>query len=320
VLKLHDEGFYDRRSAHLPVRRIRNDAEQIDVTMIDLHMHSTSSDGSYDAAALPEIALAQGLNAIALTDHDTVGGVDAFLAACESVSAQGEHVVRGVTGVEVSVSGRLGSMHLLGYNFDHHHAEMVRVLERIGGERRQRNETILNNLNDRGFGITMEQVAGLAGGDIVGRPHFAQALLDGGHVATRREAFDRYIGDRGSCYETGFRFSVEEAIACIHSASGVAVLAHPFVLRLGTNALDAYVGELAEMGLDGLELHYPEHTGRQMREITRLTEKYNLIGTGGSDFHGAPNPDIRMGLGFGTLNVPDSVLDTLEARCAALKT
>jgi predicted metal-dependent phosphoesterase TrpH len=166
----------------------------------------------------------------------------------------------------------------------------------------------------------MEQVAALAGGDIVGRPHFAQALLDGGHVANRREAFDRYIGDRGSCYETGFRFAVEEAIACIHSAGGVAVLAHPCVLRLGTNALDAYVGELADMGLDGLEVHYPEHTGRHIREMTRLTEKYNLIGTGGSDFHGAPNPDIRMGLGFGTLNVPDSVLDILEARCAALQT
>ena len=282
--------------------------------MIDLHMHSTCSDGSFAPEALVEMASKIGLNAIALTDHDTVKGVDPFLSACERVSAESDSPLRAITGVEISSDSRLGSMHLLGYLFDHRHPELLAALTTIHGERTQRNASILENLNKLGFNLSMERIASLASGDVVGRPHFARALLEDGHVTSMRAAFDHYLGDRGSCYVSGFRFPVEQAISSIRAAGGVAVLAHPVTFRLGVNALDEFVGELKEMGLGGIEVFYPEHTPARVRAFRRLALKYDLAMTGGSDFHGAPNPAIRMGRGFGELDVDDALLDALEAR------
>ena len=277
-------------------------------------MHSICSDGSYAPEALVALASKIGLKAIALTDHDTVSGVDAFLAACEKISAETGSTLRGVTGVEISTDSRLGGMHLLGYLVDHHHPELLKAVETIRGERTQRNQAILRNLNERGFNLGMERISAMASGDVVGRPHFARALLEDGHVSSLRQAFDQYLGVRGSCYVSGFRFPVDAAIAAIHATGGVAVLAHPVTFRLGANALDAFVGELKTMGLDGIEVFYPEHTPQSVRAFRRLAEKYNLAMTGGSDFHGAANPAIQMGRGFGDLDVSDALLDGLEAR------
>lgn len=279
-------------------------------------MHSMCSDGSYTPEELVGLAVKVGLRAIALTDHDTVTGVDAFLTACESVSRESGNGIRGVTGVEISTDSRYGSMHLLGYLMDHRHPELVSAVATIHGERTRRNQAILQNLKANGFDLNMERVAALATGDVVGRPHFARALVDDGHVASLRQAFDQYLGDRGSCYVSGFRFPVERAIAAIHAAGGVAVLAHPVTFRLGVNALDTFVGELKAMGLDGIEVFYPEHSPPRERSFRRLAQKYDLAITGGSDFHGAANPNIMMGRGFGDLNVADELLPALEARCA----
>ncbi len=279
--------------------------------MIDLHMHSVRSDGTMTPGELVDEAVRCGMSAIALTDHDTVGGVDELLEACQRSGA-----VRGVPGVEISVDGRYGSMHLLGYLVDHHHPALVKAIDCVRNERTQRNEAILANLNDRGMELTMERIQALASGDVVGRPHFAKAIVEDGRVRSMREAFDRYLGDRGTCYVSVFRFPVESAIEAIHEAGGVAVLAHPVVLRLGVNALDEFVGELAAMGLDGLEVFYPEHTGKHVREFRRLMDKYALVASGGSDFHGSRSPDIKMGAGFGALHVDDEILVGLESRVA----
>lgn len=279
--------------------------------MIDLHMHSVCSDGTMTPGELVDEAVRRGMTAIALTDHDTVAGVDAFLEACQQSGS-----VRGVPGVEISVDGRHGSMHLLAYLVDHHHPALVHAIDFVREERTRRNEAILGNLNDRGMGLTIERIQDLASGEVVGRPHFARALVEDGRVRSMREAFDRYLGDRGTCYVSGFRFPVEAAIEAIHAAGGVAVLAHPVTLRLGVNALDAFVGELAAMGLDGLEVFYPEHSGKHILEFRRLMNKYGLVASGGSDFHGAMSPDIRMGSGFGDMTVHDDILVALEERAA----
>ncbi len=276
--------------------------------MIDLHVHSTFSDGSLTPEELVEKAAKVGLSAMALTDHDGMMGMDRFLAACKA------HGLRGVPGVEISVDFSGGTMHMLGYFMDHVHSGIDDSLVKLRQGREERNQLILEKLNKLGFAMTWEEVSCLAKEDVVGRPHFAQVMIQKGYVKKKDDAFDRYLGKGKAAYVDRFRFTVEESIALIQAAGGVPVLAHPFTLDLGRKRLRVLLADLAAKGLQGIEAYYSEHSHDQQRFCLSTARELGLAVTGGSDFHGAMNPDIRQGVGFGNLNVPDDLVDLLQAR------
>ena len=276
--------------------------------MIDLHTHSTFSDGSFTPEQLVLKAERIGLSAIALTDHDSIDGIERFLAACEKSK------VRGVAGIEISVEYESGTMHMLGYFVDHHCAPFLEHLAKIRAGRISRNEIILKKLNQLGFPLTIADVSSFAGETNVGRLHFAQALISFGFVKTRQEAFDRFLAKGKSAYAERFRLSPVEGIAIIQKAGGLAVLAHPSSLNVDKQALNIVVSKLAKAGLQGLEVYSPKLTQAQVKQYQAITKKFDLVATGGSDFHGDAMPGVQLGTGFGSLNVPDSVLVELDER------
>ena len=276
--------------------------------MIDLHCHSTFSDGSLTPEQLADEAAKIGLTALALTDHDTVAGLPRFLAAAEGKS------FRAVPGVELSVDCSSGVMHMLGYWMDVATPELVKQMAWIRDGREMRNRAMLDKLNALGFAMTWDEVQGFAGEDVVGQPHFAQVMLQKGYAKDKNEAFDKWLGDGKPGYADRPRLTAEVAVALIRQAGGVAVLAHPFSLHLGKEAMAALFVELAGVGLAGVECYYSEHSADLTKDYLAMADKAHLVPTGGSDFHGEVSPGIHLGVGFGGLNVPDAVLAQLEAR------
>jgi len=245
---------------------------------------------------------------VALTDHDTTAGLARFLAAGAGRS------VRCVAGVELSAEHHPGTLHLLGYFIQPDSPALQRGLETLRAGRAERNQEILARLNALGVDLAWEDVLALAGGEVVGRPHFARALIARGRVADKEEAFDRYLARGQPAYVERFRLMPAATLQLIRAAGGVAVLAHPHSLKMGRKELRALVMELCAAGLEGLEVLYPEHAPDEVRQYRALARELNLVPTGGSDFHGVLSPDIQLGRGFGALRVPDDVLPRLEAR------
>ena len=276
--------------------------------MIDLHCHSTFSDGSLAPEQLIAEAAKIGLVALALTDHDTTAGLPRFLAA----AAGGP--VRAVPGVELSVDCSSGVMHMLGYWMDLENPELLRQMAWIRDGRAMRNRTMLEKLNALGFAMTWDEVQAFAGEDVVGRPHFAQVMLQKGYAKDKNDAFDKWLGDGKPGYADRPRLTAEVAVALIRQAGGVAVLAHPYSLHVGKDAMASLLIELAAAGLAGVECYYSEHSADLTKEYLAMARQANLVPTGGSDFHGEVSPGIHLGVGFGGLCVPDEVLAQLEAR------
>jgi len=276
--------------------------------MIDLHMHSTFSDGTLAPEALAELAGGFGLTAIALTDHDGMDGTARFLAACEKEGVQG------ISGVEISAQVSKGTMHILGYFVDHTDEELEAALAQIRSGREVRNREILDKLNALGCELDWDEVVALTDKDVVGRPHFAMAMQARGYVSGKTEAFDRYLAKGKPAYAERFRLGPAESFAAIRKAGGVPVLAHPFTLQLGNKALQRALGEYRDMGLQGIEVYYSEHSAAMEETYKQMARELGLAMSGGSDFHGDVNPKIRMGIGFGRLRVPDELVAELEAR------
>jgi predicted metal-dependent phosphoesterase TrpH len=273
--------------------------------MIDLHVHSTFSDGSDTPEALAAAAGRLGLRAIALTDHDNANGVPAFLDACR------RHGVTGIGGVEISAEVPSGTLHILGYGIAPAHAELRESLDRILDSRDWRNHEILKRLQALGFALAWEEVAAFAGEDVVGRPHFARAMIARGYVRDSQDAFDRFLAKGQPAYVDRFRLAPEDGVRLIRAAGGVPVLAHPFTWIGELAALESALAGLHAHGLAGIEAYYPEHSAEQTVAYLRLARKLGLLVTGGTDYHGAVNPQIRLGTGFGGFEVPDAVLEPL---------
>lgn len=278
--------------------------------MIDLHVHSTFSDGSLTPGELVAEAAAAGLSALSLTDHDTLAGIP------ELVVAAGTAGVRAVPGVELSVAHEHGPLHMLGY-FIASGPEIDAALVRIRRGREERNLAIVDRLAAAGAAVSWEEVVAIAGGDLVARPHFAMAMVARGHVRSKDEAFSRFLARGRPAYVDRFRYPAAEAIGIIRRAGGVAALAHPGLLRCEGGHLRDLVAELAAAGMGGLEVRHSQHNNVQVRRLARMAATNGLVATGGSDYHGAMSPGIRIGRGFGSLNVPDSVVDALLA-CRSL--
>ncbi len=272
---------------------------------IDLHIHSDASDGAYSPIQILEMACEARLEAIAITDHDTVDGVHRALAC--GIPEK----IRFLTGIEISAAPPRGfpcggSFHLLGYGFRPDDPELKRTLLVLQEARRNRNPRIIDRLNRMGIDLTVEELSAPCDAESqIGRPHIARRLVDRGFAASIDDAFDRYLGKGQPAFVDKHRIPCEEAIRMIREAGGVPVLAHPGLLKL-PNAADIadIVGALAAQGLQGIEIEYPEHTVAQKEVYRELARRYDLLMTGGSDFHGEIKPEIRLGTGYGDLAVP----------------
>jgi predicted metal-dependent phosphoesterase TrpH len=276
--------------------------------MIDLHMHSSFSDGSHTPEELIAEAVQLGLTAIALTDHDTVLGVPRFIEAAIGTGVQA------IAGVEVSTSFTHGELHLLGYFIDHHDPILKDQLNWIRNARQARNEEILHKLNKLGLHMSWRDVREQAGDHVTGRPHFARAMVARGYVRDVKEAFRRYLTRGAPAYAQRRSLSAQEAIDVIRGAGGVAALAHPYTLKLNLLQFRDVLQELRNLGLGALECYYPAHGLERTRDFVQIARDLDLVATGGTDYHGVHSPDLRIGHGLGSLNVPDEVIDQLMAR------
>ena len=268
---------------------------------VDLHMHSTASDGSLPPEAVVQAAHAAGLGVIALTDHDTMGGVDA-------ARREGDRIgVRVITGTELSAHDGDREVHLLAL-----HLSRVEAIEshlaHFRETRRTRAERIVAALNGLGIPVTFEAVLAQSQGGAVGRPHVARALIAGGWAADSREAFDRYLGHGRPANVPKPRLPIADAIRLVHDAGGLAILAHP-----GPEGNRQRVQRFAAAGLDGLEVRHPSHSPDDTARLSALVEELNLVPSGGSDWHGAPDGPRCIGC----MRVPAEWLDRQEARLAS---
>jgi 3',5'-nucleoside bisphosphate phosphatase len=266
---------------------------------VDLHAHSTASDGAASPAALVAAARQVGLAAIALTDHDTVAGVREATAAGTGV--------RVVPGVELSAVDASGETHLLGLHLADLDALDARLAE-LRDMRRTRAERIVQRLNALGVRVTMDDVLQQAAGGAIGRPHVARALIANGWAGDVRTAFDRYLAAGRPAFVPKDRLSLADAIAMVHRAGGIAVLAHP-----GASATAERLQALVALGLDGVEVRHPSHDEAEIARLLALTERLGLLPSGGSDWHGQPDGSRALGV----MRVPTEWLKRQEARVAA---
>ncbi len=277
--------------------------------MIDLHTHSTISDGTDTPRRVVELAAEAGCSAVALTDHDSFAGLAEARAAADAAG------IRLVPGCEVSClpSPAGGGVHVLVYFVDDPSGPLGLELAALRNDRAGRNQALLERLHELGVPITWEQVLANAGSEAgVGRPHFANAMVDAGVVATASEAFDTWLGNDGKAYIPKARLTVGDVARLARASGGVASLAHPFTTRLEGRALADWVAEQAEAGLVGLECYYGASSPEDRRAMVDLARRLGLVPTGGSDYHGA-RKQVAVGTGNGSLKVPNSVLDELEA-------
>jgi predicted metal-dependent phosphoesterase TrpH len=271
---------------------------------IDLHIHSTASDGSFTPAEIIDHAQKLNLAAIAITDHDSIDG------SREALRIGIPPSFNFLTGVEISAAHPpffpgSGSFHILGYDIRLDNRDLNQALSKLQAARKNRNPSILKRLNKLGFQISLDEVNQEVGEGQLGRPHIAYAMVKKGFVTSIDEAFDKYLGTRGPAYVDKYRIECEQAIQIIRAAGGVPVLAHPALLDIENDQkLDALLQNLMKIGLAGIEVYYPEHSPQQIRQYTELARKYGLLMTGGTDFHGTITPQIKMGSGKGSLFIP----------------
>ncbi len=278
--------------------------------MIDLHTHSTVSDGSDPPERIPELAAAAGCRAVALTDHDRVDGLAAATARALSIG------VEFVRGVEISCE-HPGTMHLLVYFLPDGEGPLQDELVRLQNFRDSRNRLMADLLGRLGLPVTYEEIQQEAGGMGAGRPHIAAILVRKGIVGSIQEAFDVWLAKGRPGYMDKERLAPDVAVRLAVASGGVPVLAHPLSLGLSPFETAATVGELVPDGLAGVESIYGRYSADERSAMATLAGRYGLVATGGSDHHGRYKPDLQVGIGRGDLDVPDSVLDELRERIPA---
>ncbi|OQW62651.1 MAG: hypothetical protein A4S17_01285 [Proteobacteria bacterium HN_bin10] len=278
---------------------------------IDLHLHTTHSDGSLPPAEVVALAKQASVVALAITDHDILSGI---AEAAEAGRAVGIEVIPGV-----EISSRYGDseLHMLGYYLDVSDRTLADRLAQLRAGRRDRNPRIIERLRALDMEITYEEVAALAGTESVGRPHIARVLMQKGYVQSAKEAFDRYLAEGRPAHVARELPEPAEAIRWIREAGGVPVLAHPLWTKLNEQGLLTLCQTLKNEGLGGIEVHYSTHKKSQTSEYLNIAKRLDLLVTGGSDFHGVTKPDIEVGVGRGGLKVSPKLLEPLQKAAAA---
>ncbi|MBR4356595.1 MAG: PHP domain-containing protein [Butyrivibrio sp.] len=277
---------------------------------IDLHTHSTYSDGTFSVKELIDRAHEKELAAIALTDHDTVDGIDEAI----EYAAEKYPDLEVIPGIEFSTENEGKEVHVVGLYIDYHDKEFIDGLSAFIDSRTGRNIKMCKKLSEEaGIPISYEVLTEEYPGTVITRAHFAKFMVENGYVNSRNEVFDRYIGDHAPYYVEREKISPEDAINSILKAKGVPILAHPILYRLSDERLEALVSKLKDAGLVGIEAIYSTYELRDERQIKELAKKYDLLISGGSDFHGANKPDIDLGTGCGKLFVPEDLLIPIKA-------
>lgn len=272
---------------------------------IDLHVHSNASDGTYTPEELVAYAEKKGLYAFALTDHDSIEGLSAAYDAKANLRA----AVRIIPGVELScryaVADISFDVHIVGLDVDYQNEVFTRRLKECQRIREERNSRMIRRMNDFGFAITEEEIHALYPGAAVTRAHYARFLADHGYVATKEEAFQKYLNPGCPCYVPRRLLTPKEGIALILEAGGHPVLAHPMLYtKLSRTQIDALTAELTSYGVEGIEVYYSTYSEEETAFVKSLAEKYHLFPSGGSDFHGSNKPDIDLMTGKGNLRIP----------------
>ena len=283
---------------------------------IDLHIHSSASDGTLAPREILTRAGRLGLAAISITDHDTMAGCRQAMALPTPAGLQF------LTGIEISSQppegfGLAGSLHILGYGIDPSGPHLIRAISTLQEARQQRLPKMIDRLNRFGFKISEEEVREVVGRSQPGRPHLARVMMKKGVVNSIDEAFDRYLGNGRPTYVQKYRLPYRQAIEAILGTGGIAVLAHPGLIELPAEAdLEPLLQRLRRAGLGGIEAYYPRHSAEAAAHYRRLAQKLDLLITGGTDFHGDITPDIQLGSAKGGFSVPYEIYQALAARLA----
>jgi 3',5'-nucleoside bisphosphate phosphatase len=281
--------------------------------IVDLHCHSTASDGTLPPREVVRLAQQSSLSGLALTDHDTVAG-------CADAADEAKKLgIDFLCGIEISAEyPRPGTMHILGYGVDPHSSALKNLTETLIAGRDNRNPRIVEKLNELGVAVSMKEWEDEARGGVMGRPQLATILARKGYVSSIKQAFDKYLGQGARAYFDKERLTPKQAIERIEAARGLAVLAHPAQLRTENDAqLERVLKDLADLGLAGIETIHSDHDLAQMEKYTRLADRLGLLKTGGSDFHGTNKQNIQLGLANGR-HIGRELFDALTQRLQSL--
>lgn len=273
---------------------------------IDLHVHSIRSDGSFTPKELVDYAVKKGLKAMALTDHDTIDGLDEMLEYAK------DKPIEIIPGIEYSTEYNGRDVHIVGLFIDYKAPVFQDYLERFQQSRTDRNHKLCANLQQAGIDITYEELLCAFPDAVITRAHYAKLLLDKGYVKSRNEAFDKYLGDHTPYFVHREKITPEEVIDVTRRAGGIPILAHPMLYGLGNEQLDLLVKRLKAAGLMGIEAFYSTHSFADERKIRKLAQKHRLLLSGGSDFHGENKPGLDLATGYGNLYVPEELLEKMR--------
>lgn len=284
---------------------------------IDLHVHSNRSDGTFSPAQLVEYAMEKRLAAFALTDHDTVGGLDEAIFRAKQLREtlppeEAEKVPEVIPGIEFSTEYQGGDVHIIGLYIDYHNTCFKKYLQSFVDSRINRNRKMCARLQEAGIDISYESLLAEFSDAVITRAHYAKYLLNHNYTNSMKEAFDRYIGDHCPYYVPREKVIPEQAVVLILDAGGIPVLAHPILYHMSDERLETLVARLKDAGLMGIEAIYSTYNTAEERQIRKLAHTYGLAISGGSDFHGENKPGLDLAVGYGKLYVPYSVLESLK--------
>ncbi len=275
--------------------------------MIDLHIHSTCSDGTDSPDEIVDIAMKTGLHAIALTDHDTLAGLQNFETAAK------ENNLNGVPGIELSTYMYASEVHILGLFIEYDSSDLIEITEKMHQWRIERSEAIMGKLRRLGYDISMKTLLDNNVIDAsIGRPHIAAYMVKKGYFDSIQSVFTELIGNGKSCYVPRKYIPYDECIRRIRLAGGIAVWAHPYNQKRTTRDIRRFCKKMASHGLNALECYYSAFSNQQTDTLLKIANENHLLVTGGSDYHGTHKPDIKMGTGTGYLNVPDELFTNLK--------
>lgn len=276
------------------------------MNIVDLHVHSTKSDGSYTPSELVTYALEKGLTAFALTDHDTTDGIDEALKAAEGKP------IEVIPGIEFSSEYEGKDIHIVGLYIDYQSDFFKRRLVNFVNGRIIRNKEMCRRLTEHGMPVTYEELTSEFPDSVITRSHYAKYLLNHGYTKSLKEAFDRYIGDNCPCFVPRKKITPMRAVEIILKAGGIPILAHPILYHMSDARLEKLVATLKDMGLLGIEAVYSTYSPSEERQMRTLAAKYDLCISGGSDFHGNAKPGLDLATGYGKLFIPEEILINLK--------
>lgn len=276
------------------------------MNIVDLHVHSNKSDGSFSPTELVEYALEKGLSAFALTDHDTTEGLD------EAINAAKGRNIEVIPGIEFSTEYEGKDIHIVGLYIDYHSEAFTKHIQHFVDSRTERNRKMCANLNKAGIDITYEKLLAAFPDAVITRAHYAKYLLDTGVVKSMPDAFAKYVGDHTKYFVPREKVTPMQAIQLILDAKGIPVLAHPTLYHMSDKRLELLLYRLKEAGLIAMECIYSTYTPSEERHMNALADKYGLLPSGGSDFHGNTKPKLDLAIGYGSLEIPEEILINLK--------